>query len=348
MTVEMGARASNRVVCWVAAANYAGATLLGVVESLLPGGQSLTLAPIGVALVMCALTLTVGPRLPRPALFVLGPIGATAIAAALATTKGYGDGAILYVWPVLWCAYFFGNRANAFMVAWIAFVQAIALMAMPAGQGNADSWLDVVVTMLIVTAVVRALVVQNERTLEALAAEARIDPLTGVLNRRGLHERLAGELEHAAREQTFVAVVLLDLDHFKAINDRHGHETGDRVLSWLGALLAEQVRGIDIVARAGGEEFVVVLPGQNLEAAHAFAERVRERLGEGEALAMRRELAIDAALELTVSSGVAAELAPTDGEALIGAADRAMYRAKRAGRNRVVDADEPDMLPVAA
>jgi diguanylate cyclase (GGDEF)-like protein len=344
----MGARASKRVVCFVAAANYAGATLLGVVESLLPGGQSLSPAPIAVAVVMCAVTLTLGPRLPHKALFALGPIGATAVAAALATTKGYGDGAILYVWPVLWSAYFFGNRANAFMVAWIAVVQALALLAMPAGQGNADSWLDVVVTMLIVTAVVRTLVAQNERTLDRLAAEARIDPLTGVLNRRGFEERMAAELERAAREQAPVAVVLIDLDHFKEINDRHGHETGDRVLRWLGAALQEQVRGIDIVARTGGEEFIVVLPGQALEAAHAFAERVRVGLGEEDARAVRRMLGIDDAIELTASAGVAAAVAPPDGEALIAAADHAMYRAKRAGRDRVVDAGALDALPLAA
>src|SRR4029077_16536316 len=166
------------------------------------------------------------------------------------------------------------------------------------GQGNADAWLDVVVTMMIVTAVVRRLAVRNERMLDALTEEARIDPLTGLLNRRGLDERLAAELERSAREDSCLAVVVFDLDHFKVINDRHGHETGDRVLTWLGAVLTERVRGADIVARTGGEEFIVVLPGQDLTSAHLFAERVRRSLREGDTLAQRRALGIDRSLTL--------------------------------------------------
>ncbi len=345
----MGVRTNKRVLCWVAAANFAFATLLGVIEGLLPGGQTISMTPVLGAVVVCAFTLTIGPRLPRSAIFFLAPLGAAMVAAALATTRGYGSGAILYVWPTLWTAYFFGNRANVFMVAWIAAVQAIALLSMPAGQGNADSWLDVVVTMMIVTAVVRMLAVRSERMVDALTEEARIDPLTGLLNRRGLDERLAAELERAAREDSCLAVVVFDLDHFKAINDRHGHEVGDRVLTWLGTALTERVRGADIVARTGGEEFIVVLPSQDLTSAHLFAERVRRALREGDALAQRRALGIDRSLTLTVSGGVAAGRAPKDGQALIEAADRAMYRAKRTGRDRVVDAiEDPGLVPIAA
>jgi two-component system chemotaxis family response regulator WspR len=109
------------------------------------------------------------------------------------------------------------------------------------------------------------------------------------------------------------------------------------------------VRGADIVARTGGEEFIVVLPGQDLTSAHLFAERVRRSLREGDALAQRRALGIDRTLTLTVSGGVAAARAPKEGQALIDAADRAMYRAKRSGRDRVVDAiEDPGLVAIAA
>jgi diguanylate cyclase (GGDEF)-like protein len=180
-----------------------------------------------------------------------------------------------------------------------------------------------------------------------LTEEARVDPLTGVLNRRGLEERMESELSRAQREQASLAVALFDLDHFKAVNDLHGHEIGDRVLTWLGVVLQEQVRGVDIVARSGGEEFVVILPGEDLGAACAFAERVRCALNDRGPQSRRARSGVEDGLELTVSGGVAAAIAPPDGHALIEAADRAMYRAKRAGRNRIVAADDSRGLGIA-
>jgi diguanylate cyclase (GGDEF)-like protein len=344
----MNARGDERTITYFAAAIYAGATLLGAIEALLPGGESFSLIPILAAFVVCLTTVLIGPRMPRAGLMVLGPLGAAIIAFSLANTHGYSDGAVLYMWPVLWMAYFFGNRGTAFIVVWIALVHAIALAAMPGGQGNADRWMDVTVSVLVVAVVVRMLAARNEQMVAALTTEARVDPLTRVLNRRGLDERLDRELRHAAREQTAIAVVLFDIDHFKSVNDEHGHEIGDRVLSWLGAVLQEQVRGVDIVARAGGEEFVVVLPGQDAVAAHAFAERVRVALAENGPNSDRARFGIADAMVLTVSGGVAAAIAPPDAQALIEAADQAMYRAKRAGRNRVLGAEPAVDLPVAA
>jgi diguanylate cyclase (GGDEF)-like protein len=337
----------ERAISYIAAAIYAGATLLGAVEAVLPGGQSLSLVPVIAAFAVCALTVTIGPRMRRNALAVLGPIGAAIIGLALAQTHGYGDGAVLYMWPVLWMAYFYGNRGTVFIVFWIAAVHAMVLLALPSGQGNPDRWLDVTVSVLVVAVVVRRLAARNERMVAHLTAEARIDPLTGVLNRRGLDERLESELRRAARDRSWLAVALFDLDHFKAINDEHGHETGDRVLRWLGAVLREQVRGVDIVARAGGEEFIVVLPGEDLPAAHAFAERVRIALADT-GPGRRARHGIADGLTLTVSGGVTAAVAPPDGQSLIEAADRAMYRAKRAGRNRVLAAGERSDASVAA
>jgi diguanylate cyclase (GGDEF)-like protein len=199
------------------------------------------------------------------------------------------------------------------------------LLALP--TGNVDRWCDVMVTVAIVAAVARMLAARNERLVERLIAESRIDPLTGVLNRRGLAERFDVELARSLREERPLALVAIDIDHFKRVNDRHGHEAGDRALVWLASTLSEQTRGADITARTGGEEFLIVLPGADAESAYDFAERLRN------VIAMRA--IAETPTPFTISAGVAATTSPTTVHALTEAADRALYEAKREGRNRV-------------
>ena len=187
-----------------------------------------------------------------------------------------------------------------------------------------DQWCDPVASMAVIAIVVRGLASRNARLVARLTLESRIDPLTGLLNRRGLQERFAVELARAKREQRPLAVVAVDIDHFKRVNDAHGHQAGDRALVWLASMLCEHTRGADIVARVGGEEFVVVLPGADGPSTLEFAERLREAIEDGEA-----------EIPLTISAGVAAALAPSTAHTLLGAADRALYAAKHAGRNRV-------------
>lgn len=189
--------------------------------------------------------------------------------------------------------------------------------------------------------VVRAAVtaVQRARILEAAVADnrrleelAQTDPLTRLLNRRGLQERLASEMERVRRYGTTVSVLLLDLDHFKHINDTHGHLVGDAVLCEVAALLQKGVRAVDVVARYGGEEFVIVLPETGPAGAAAFAERLREYIESFTFVQAR-----SAPVRLTTSIGVASY--PSFGvesvEDLFAAADQALYRAKAEGRNRV-------------
>ena len=164
------------------------------------------------------------------------------------------------------------------------------------------------------------------------------DPLTGAYNRRHLDERLAQELAYAQRHGTFLSLVLLDVDHFKAINDAHGHPAGDAVLAALGGLLAETVGAEDLVARYGGEEFAVVARGIGAENARRFGERVRVACA---ALAVCWE---DVPLQVRVSIGVAThgpERAYPTVEELVAAADAALYRAKDGGRDRVCADAEP-------
>jgi diguanylate cyclase (GGDEF)-like protein len=155
------------------------------------------------------------------------------------------------------------------------------------------------------------------------------DPLSGCVNRRGFDQELTRALARAERASAPVALLAVDIDHFKRVNDDFGHAAGDAVIRGVGALLRELARAGDVVARTGGEEFVVVLPGADEAGAGALARRVVD------AVRARRFEALPGRT-VTVSVGVAAELVH-DGdvaEALRARADEALYAAKRAGRNR--------------
>jgi two-component system, cell cycle response regulator len=189
--------------------------------------------------------------------------------------------------------------------------------------------------------VVRAAVtaIQRAQALESTKADnrrleqlARTDPLTRVLNRRALTERLVAETERVKRYESEVSLLLIDLDHFKKVNDNYGHLVGDDVLAEMAAYLQGAVRAVDVVARYGGEEFVVVLPETGAPGAQAFAERLREGV---EARAFTR--GSGGTLQLTASIGVATFPSPgiDSPEDLLAAADQALYRAKAEGRNRV-------------
>ncbi|MFL5578259.1 MAG: diguanylate cyclase [Gemmatimonadaceae bacterium] len=184
-----------------------------------------------------------------------------------------------------------------------------------------------------VASIQRAQLIESARADNArLEALAHTDPLTQTLNRRAMTLRLGAELERARRYDSVVTLLLLDLDHFKKINDGYGHLVGDEVLREVAVLLANAVRSVDVVARYGGEEFVVVLPETGEEGAVSFAERIRERIA-----SQPFGGAEGARLSMTASIGVATYPAPgVEGvEDLFSRADAALYRAKAEGRNRV-------------
>jgi diguanylate cyclase (GGDEF)-like protein len=178
---------------------------------------------------------------------------------------------------------------------------------------------------------------QNQSRLQSLALR---DPLTGLANHRSFHEALALAVDGARDEGQPLAVVALDLDHFKQINDTHGHPYGDEVLVMAGGRLAAAVRDGDLVARIGGEEFAIILPGADADAAHAAAERARAALAEVVLADGRR---------LSSSAGIAAfPTDATDATALLRLADGALYDAKHAGRDRTCRFDAARTLPLAA
>ncbi len=321
-------------MAYTAAAMYGGAAFDGAIEGLIPGDPSFAIAPVIAAGVVVTLLVAFGPRLPRWALAPLGPIGVLLIASALAATPGAGDGAILYVWPVLWSVFFFGGRGAVAILACVGAAHAATLLLLPEASSYPGRWVDVMVSVCVVAAVILRLANRNDELLAKLADEARTDALTGLLNRRGFDERAALELARARRELTSIAIVAFDIDYFKRVNDEWGHEIGDRVLVRVSEVLASQSREIDLVARFGGEEFVVLLPEADTEIAYKFAERVRALVAhDPEPLPPVR-----------ASAGVTAGVAPASIEALVHGADTALYSAKRSGRDRTVCADVPHRL----
>lgn len=162
------------------------------------------------------------------------------------------------------------------------------------------------------------------------------DGLTELFNHRHIHQLLREEFERSRRTGEPMAVAMLDLDRFKQVNDTYGHPTGDVILYETAQILKETAREIDMVGRYGGEEFIVILPDTDEDAAAKFAERVRGQVAEH----VYRDETTE--VRMTVSSGVASfpEAAVEEEETLLKRADEALYRAKESGRNRVVRASE--------
>jgi len=183
--------------------------------------------------------------------------------------------------------------------------------------------------------------IDSRRELEHLATH---DPLTHLWNRRAILDQLSHEAARAAREKSFLAVLLIDVDHFKEVNDRRGHHAGDLVLCAVARRMSSALRPYDLLGRFGGEEFLVALTAKSPANASAVAERLRT------AMAAAPLSAADAEFPISISVGVATApgTAPIDTEALLHAADDALYRAKREGRNRVCAAHlGQDSHPVA-
>ena len=323
-------------MAYSAAAMFGGATFVGFIEGLIPGGSHFSLVPVFIALGFVVLLLRWGPRLPPMALAALGPIGAALIGISLATTHGHGDGAALYAWPVLWESYFFGRRGAVMIVIWVGIVHALVLVSLPPGVGYVDRWLDVMVSMTMVGGVVYLLSTQNERLMARLAGEARVDGMTGLLNRRGFVEAAEAELARARRSGVTIGLVSFDIDHFKAVNDEFGHDTGDRVLARLGQIFREQGRQGDFVGRMGGEEFVALLVDSNVRRAVEYAERLRAAFA----------VYAPGLPHATLSAGVTATSSAVELQPHLQLADAALYAAKRAGRDRTVIDDrlQPELV----
>lgn len=171
---------------------------------------------------------------------------------------------------------------------------------------------------------------KTAHTFEAMRRATLIDPLTGCATRAEGLRRLEAELRRAERSRTSLGVLMLDLDHFKSINDRFGHTCGDAVLSSVGQLLLGTLRASDVRCRWGGEEFLIVLPESSVGRAQRASEAIRTRIANAVVHAGAHSVHVTASIGMTVSRP-----GETDVQKLVARADAALYRAKNAGRNRV-------------
>jgi len=181
--------------------------------------------------------------------------------------------------------------------------------------------------------------IENARRYREARQMAETDALTGFFNQRYFHETLRRESLRAQRYDRRLALVIVDLDDFKAVNDRHGHAVGDEVLVGIASLLRSRLRPRDSAGRIGGEEFLLLLPNTDADGARAVVDRLRE------AAAHCAPSAAQPALRVTFSAGVAAAAAGETVEALYARADQALYLAKAAGRDRCVVSSAPAGWP---
>jgi len=252
---------------------------------------------------------------------VVTVLGFAAVAGIIAldwATGPHTSLSALSVFPVMavaWCA----MSEHAIVVASIA--AAGSLVNHP---GSAGAW-----TALVLLAVLLAAAALPGRLRDALAHQteaAATDPLTGALNRRAFQEAAERERLRAERRSEPISVAYLDLDGFKEVNDRHGHQTGDKVLEEVADRVLKTIRGTDLFCRIGGDEFVLLLPDTDAREAAAVLRRARGTLGTEET-------------PVTSSVGIATfRIVPTTVGAMIDAADDLMYQAKRQGKDRIVGA----------
>lgn len=246
----------------------------------------------------------------------------------MGSSNAIGATPFFFLWPLVHLAYFARRAVVAAGFAVLTVTVTVAMVVNPYATNRADTIVGTVMSVGLMTGLVMVMTARERELQAALARAADTDALTGVLNRRGLAPELERLVAEATAGGSRLAVVLLDLDHFKRFNDRHGHLVGDEALIRLATALTAAARDGDRVARVGGEEFTVALPGADERAARAYADDVMRRLRD-------EDVAPD--LKLTVSAGIAthgpaADSVPT----LLRSADDALYRAKHAGRDQAV------------
>jgi diguanylate cyclase (GGDEF)-like protein len=331
---------------------FAGA-LFSVLSTVMPHGPHGNvegLRWLAVAELITGVVILLMPKRWQHVIPVIVVYGAVAVVSVSVMCNGeqHGDAPTMteffYTWPAVYVGYFFKRWMTPLFIAvtGAAYAATLAIMGL---SGNVEiRWLLVTVVVAGLTVAAQAIRTQVDGLINRLEETARTDTLTSMPNRRAFDERLQLEIERGARTGESLALMIGDIDHFKRLNDRFGHAAGDAALASIGQVLINECRAIDTPARIGGEEFAIVLPGTDAQAALITANRLRDsisRIRDGNGR------------PLTISFGVAEH--PADGARaadLIAAADRALYAAKAAGRDRAeryeryVHGDRTDATPL--
>jgi diguanylate cyclase (GGDEF)-like protein len=301
--------------------------LMAVGPGFVHGKTEPTLIVAAAAILAGTICMVRPAQIPGWVLPMIGPYGTVLIGISSLLTGTSTDGSeLLYMWTVLYSGYFVPIRYALINVVLIAVVYPpIALLNL--GRLGITPSVYLVGTSIVTLLIVSSLRRQISRVIEASAREARTDKLTELPNRRSWEEGLARELTRQARRRTALCLLVIDLDHFKRLNDTYGHAAGDTALIGVSGVLRSLARQSDVLARVGGEEFALLLPECTPADARMRAQEIR--------MAIERTSA-GWPTPVTVSIGLAAlpEHAAT-GEDLMAAADVALYEAKRAGRNTV-------------
>lgn len=274
-------------------------------------------------------------RLPRYFWAIVPYFGIMVTTGMNLVTEDASTGAqLFYLWPVLYSANFLSRRVIYLtMVAVSAGEAAVVFPLLPVVGDAAEDWVSLTVAMTLTAIIVGTLRDRNERLRDVLETQALADALTGLANRRSFDAALARSVAWAQRTGEPIALLTLDVDHFKKINDTWGHSVGDQALQLVAGALETVARGDgDVVARLGGDEFVVLLRADRMGARRA-ADEIREALDRAESLPGGPPgLSIGVAL-LPDHAGTAEEL--------VGASDAALYEAKTGGRGRTAIAHPP-------
>jgi diguanylate cyclase (GGDEF)-like protein len=289
--------------------------------------------PLGLAILVTVAVLVIdavaihrGRKPPVPFELLLVPV-AVAVALLLRTQAMYG---VLWTYPAILFSYFVLSRRMAIPVSLGLLAAATAMVHAYIDAGTA---LRVFASVLLTIVIVNIILGVVNDLHARMVAQTVTDPLTGAYNRRHMETCLDEVIERQRRSRASAALLVIDIDQFKPINDRFGHAAGDSVLRTVVALVADRVRRLDRVFRIGGDEFLLLLPDTDLPAAQTVAEDLRSRIA---AAAMPG--AASGAAPVTVSIGLAVLQPGQQMDAWMHEADAALYRAKQQGRNRVVSA----------
>ncbi len=260
---------------------------------------------------------------PIPFAFLIVPACA-GVGLSLAQQGIYGA---LWSYPVLFLAFFAMTRQVANLVGLAILTFGTLLLTLTQDFGTTLRYfLSLSFCLVVINIMLNVLTSMHQRLIE----QSITDGLTGAFNRRHMDENVEEVIERFNRTGATASALLLDIDHFKAINDRHGHDAGDETLKAIVSIVRERCRKLDMIFRQGGEEFLVLLPDTRTAEALMVAENLRKAIAEATVLQGER---------VTVSIGVGELRGTDDAKIWLKRVDDALYRAKRAGRNRVIGGD---------